>query len=350
MINDAAKQAISSAMAVLSGAKGEPKAPDYARAYADLEMADAVPFAKAKRAGLLAMGCGVLRDIDAAIGLYHAAVLSGFPPLLRDMAVMLDASGGDKGVVRNLLMRAAGAGDPIAAYMIGAWEKREPPVASSAIDASVLHDAVASVFRAKPVVKPPSLSPDLPVYAHAGALTPLQCDYLMTVAQPLLQPSKVVEGDHSAQAGFRTSDGAVFLPSHMDMPVLQILTKLAGLAGASPQQGEFLALLRYRPGQEYRPHHDYLPEDATDYAKIKACGQRKATVLTYLNAGYSGGETAFPTLDVTYKGAPGDSLVFENVDVKGTPLPQSLHAGLPVTVGEKWLITLWVREKRFWPW
>lgn len=345
------KTAIDSAVQILSGAGGAPDKGDYVRAYQAFSSAASVPYAKAKQAGMLAMGCGAARDIEAAATLYYEAVLTGFPPLLRDMAVILDAySQKHLGMVRNLLIRAAGAGESVAAALLSKWEKRHPPVASSAIDTQVLRAAIASIFHARPVLTPASLSRDLPVHTYIGALTPMQCDYLIAVSGPLLQPSKVVDGDHSAQAGFRTSDGAIFLPRHMDMPVLQIITRLASLAGAAPEQGEFLALLRYRPGQEYRAHHDYLPEDAADYSKVRTCGQRRATVLSYLNAGYSGGETEFPELGLRYKGGVGDSLVFENTDGAGIGLPQSLHAGMPVTSGEKWLVTLWVRERRFWPW
>ena len=350
MIDMDKKSAIDTAMGILSGRDGAPKADDFARAAAALSAAQSVPFAKAKLAVLTAMGCGVRRDIDRACALYFDAVISGFPPLLRDMAVINDAARGETGLTRSLLMRAASSGDPVAADLIRAWERREPPVTATAIDSGALRAAITKIFHVPPVVQPSSLSPELPVYAHRGALTPMQCDYLMAMAAPLLRPSKVVDGDHSQQAVFRTSDGATFLPSQMDMPVLQILTKLSSLAGAAPEQGEFLALLRYCPGQEYSPHHDYLPEDEADYAKVKRSGQRRMTVLTYLNTAYNGGHTDFPTLDITHKGGQGDSLVFANIDSDGKPQPQSLHAGAPVTDGEKWLITLWVREKRFWPW
>jgi len=100
------------------------------------------------------------------------------------------------------------------------------------------------------------------------------------------------------------------------MPVVQILFAISAAAGTPPEQGEFLSLLRYRPGQEYRAHHDYLSKDEA----------------------------------VTFKGGVGDTLIFANTDDEGTPLPKSRHAGMPVDDGEKWLATLWVREKPFWPW
>lgn len=344
------KTHISEAMAILSGQAGEPSRADYVRVFDALNTAQSVPFAKAKLAALKVMGCGTAQNIPHACDLYYDAIISGFPPLLRDMAVILSADMAHAGMIRALLMRAAGAGDHVAAYLISAWERRAPPCAPSAINTQVLRRSINAMFNHSPLKPPRSMSEALPIFVHERALSAMQCDYIMAVGQPLLQPSKVVDGDAAKQAGYRTSDGAVFLPSHMDMPVIDITTRLARLAGAAPQQGEFLSLLRYRPGQEYRPHYDFLDRDDADYAKIKACGQRKATVLTYLNAGYEGGETDFPEVGFRYRGEAGDSLVFHNVDCDGQPLPQSLHAGCPVTRGEKWLVTLWVREKRFWPW
>ena len=56
-----------------------------------------------------------------------------------------------------------------------------------------------------------------------------------------------------------------------------------------------------------------------------------------------GGETHFPELDITVRGAVGDLLIFRNLDAQGMPDPRMLHAGLPITAGEKWLATRWIR-------
>ena len=44
---------------------------------------------------------------------------------------------------------------------------------------------------------------------------------------------------------------------------------------------------------------------------------------------------------------PGRAVVFDNLLADGRPDPESLHAGLPVARGEKWLATLWLRERRY---
>ena len=74
------------------------------------------------------------------------------------------------------------------------------------------------------------------------------------------------------------------------------------------------------------------------------------TVLAYLNDVEEGGGTDFPELGVTVKAKRGDVVVFHNT-LSETPAPKhpkihqkSLHAGMPVLKGEKWMVNLWFRE------
>ena len=372
-------QRIRRAMGFLSGQGHPPTLSDFAQAAHLFGQAKDVPFARAKLAVMTALGCGVAQDFEAATTLFIEAVMGGFPPLMTDMAVILDAQGGQDGLVSTLLRQAARRGDMTARYLLvraglrgtafvsasdwavikdslpaeapllGGEYKAGPPIAPAPIDRKLMETAVTQIWS--PAVKASEpLSTEHDIRAISNALTPLQCDYLIMLSAPLMQPSKVVAESGSLHAGFRTSDGAVILPAVMDMPLLQILFKLSAAAGTAPEQGEFLSLLRYRPGQEYRPHHDYLSEDEADYSQVGRTGQRRYTLLTYLNDGYGGGETDFPDLNLRYRGGIGDTLMFANTDKDGKPLPKSRHAGLAVEAGEKWLATLWVRGKNFWPW
>lgn len=176
--------------------------------------------------------------------------------------------------------------------------------------------------------------------------------YVIAAAGPLLKPSAVVDPalGGARAASFRSSAGAAIGLLALDLPLIAIWKKLCRLAGFEPAHSELMGVLRYLPGEEYRPHHDYLPEDAADYSEVRRAGQRAATLLTPLNSGYEGGETTFPKLGLSFRLPAGDSLLFENVDASGAPIPESLHAGAPVRTGEKWMLTLWFRQKRFWFW
>ena len=107
------------------------------------------------------------------------------------------------------------------------------------------------------------------------------------------------------------------------------------------------SLLHYAPGQRYKAHLDCISErQATSADGIRQGGQRIMTLLLSLgDDGYGGGETWFPHLDAGVKADTGELLRFNNTDRDGQPLRSSLHAGQPVTHGEKWLLSKWVRER-----
>ena len=115
--------------------------------------------------------------------------------------------------------------------------------------------------------------------------------------------------------------------------------RFAAASGTDYKNGETLQSLRYRPGQEYRPHFDFVAGD----------NRRLATGLIYLNDDYDGGETAFVQTDPKVRGTCGDMLLFSNVTPEGEADPLAEHAGLPVTRGIKFLATRWIREKRWIP-
>lgn len=147
----------------------------------------------------------------------------------------------------------------------------------------------------------------------------------------------------------RSNTSAAFSLIDSDLVCFLTRLKIAGALGVHVSQLEPLNVLKYEVGQEYRPHFDFISEreaQATQFAaELQAVGQRVATALVYLNDGFDGGETDFPRLNWRFRGKPGDALVFGNVSEAGEPELQTLHAGLPVTQGEKWLLSQWAREK-----
>ena len=103
-------------------------------------------------------------------------------------------------------------------------------------------------------------------------------------------------------------------------------------------------VLHYAPGEEFKPHFDFLDTRESGHAAaVAAGGQRVLTFLIYLNEGFDGGETAFPQLGWRYKGRTGDALLFFNATPDGAPDRRTLHAGVPTASGEKYLFSQWVR-------
>lgn len=100
-------------------------------------------------------------------------------------------------------------------------------------------------------------------------------------------------------------------------------------------------------GQEYKAHFDFFaPGEPAFQHALNTMGQRIGARLTWLNDNYEGGETAFPKIDWKHRGKPGDSMLFLNVRTSDRlPDSMTLHAGMPVTRGRKWLFSQWVRDR-----
>ncbi|TYH55933.1 hypothetical protein ES332_D09G271200v1 [Gossypium tomentosum] len=129
------------------------------------------------------------------------------------------------------------------------------------------------------------------------------------------------------------------------------------------ENGEDIQVLRYEYGQKYDPHYDYF----VDKVNIARGGHRTATVLMYLTNVTKGGETVFPEAEesslhttpakddlsdcakkgIAVKPRRGDALLFFSLHPNAIPDPSSLHAGCPVTEGEKWSATKWIHVDSF---
>jgi prolyl 4-hydroxylase len=191
-----------------------------------------------------------------------------------------------------------------------------------------------------PAARPLSDSPKVSLFP--GLLSRKECQYLIDLASPVLRPSVVVDPvtGQMQPHPVRTSENAMF-PWVDEDPVIHALNRRMAAASASDvHSGEPLQVLRYLPGQQYRPHHDALPG---------ADNQRIMTMLIYLNGDYSGGETLFLSNGLRVKGDIGDALLFHNADARGRPDPMAEHAGLPVTSGQKLIASRWIHERRFGP-
>lgn len=101
-------------------------------------------------------------------------------------------------------------------------------------------------------------------------------------------------------------------------------------------------VLKYDVGQEYKTHHDYF-----NYPnKFVSDNDRIATVIVYLNDDFEGGETFFPHLNVRVKPIKGSAIFFEYKYIRELN-EMTLHAGLPVTSGTKYIATTWIRPNEF---
>jgi predicted 2-oxoglutarate/Fe(II)-dependent dioxygenase YbiX len=119
------------------------------------------------------------------------------------------------------------------------------------------------------------------------------------------------------------------------------LTKLPTVAMEPPR------IFHYALGQDIKAHYDRCNDAVAGYGESGYRGDRIVTFLLYLNDDYDGGELSFPRTGFQCKGAKGDAIYFAHVDASGKPEPLSLHAGLAITRGEKWVMSQWIHDRPF---
>ena len=282
-------------------------------------------------------------DSAAAMALSHSRLYGvGCKPDQRAAfnAVRLAAHlGHPEGRRARIYMTAAGIGtkpDHLAAMEMLRELAKEDKFA--AVQLSFL-DHVACEQRLKEV-KPKIISADPYIALYPGLFSPAECKYLAVLAAPWLEKAMVTEESGGTQFGqVRDADSSAISHLTEDLIVQRINRCIATATGTQTEWGEPLNVLRYRPGQQYRPHHDGRGSgDGTT---------RIMTALIWLNEQFEGGETDFPRLNIRVRGGLGDMLVFRNVHSDGSQDDRLIHAGLPVSQGVKWLASRWIRGADF---
>jgi len=208
---------------------------------------------------------------------------------------------------------------------------------------------------------------------YTGVVSADEARHVREVAMPLLQPSKVDSAEQLAGTNRATrSSYSAELPhqARTDDAVLRAIgERVAELTGLPVENQEPIQVVRYRPGEEFKPHFDAAAPGEEPAAVTALIGARRFTALLYLNDssdGFRGGSTSFPALETGAAVAPslGSALVFANLDpVEGgpgaKPHPLSLHAGERVEgvegnetgegMAEKLVANVWVRERAYLP-
>ena len=189
-----------------------------------------------------------------------------------------------------------------------------------------------------PVGEQLSESPNIQVFR--SAFSHAECDYLLRLAKPDYKRARVIDQGTLEERvdPIRTAD-ETHIHWLIENPLVHAFNRrLAAISGTRAEHGEPLQILRYRPGQQYHNHLDYIPG---------ASNQRIVTALLYLNEDYTGGETGFRRVGLKVRGRTGDVLLFRNALPDGTCDKDAEHAGLPVLSGVKHLATRWIRTR---PW
>ena len=184
-------------------------------------------------------------------------------------------------------------------------------------------------------------TPHAQLYELPSLLSSQECQELIEAINSALLPSTVTRGSND----YRTSRTCHLRHNH---PVLsrRLDQRFADLLGVDPRFSEPIQGQRYDPGEYFKQHTDWFSPGTTEFDhNTRNGGQRTWTVMVYLNAVESGGETWFQNLDQRFTPRPGLGLAWNNLQEDGTPNRNTLHEAIPVDVGSKWVITKWFRER-----
>lgn len=185
------------------------------------------------------------------------------------------------------------------------------------------------------------------VVVLGGLLADEECDELVASARPRMGRSETVRlGDGQSEVNAARTSSGMFFERGETALIARIEERMAKLLNWPVDHGEGLQVLHYRPGAEYKPHHDYFDPAAPGTAAVlKRGGQRVGTLVVYLNTPEGGGATTFPDVGLEVEPIKGNA-VFFSYD-RPHPMTLTLHAGAPVTAGDKWVATKWLREGVF---
>lgn len=175
-----------------------------------------------------------------------------------------------------------------------------------------------------------------------------ECDALVAQVAARVRPSRIADVERAQNDGlatYRRTSESVMLDSEIPDLVHEIEQRASLLLDWPIDRFEYMQVARYRPGEEFAPHHDYFDESFPGSASlIKDGGHRVATLLLYLSDVEAGGSTLFTDLQLEIVPRKGSALFFSY----SVPHPLSLteHGGAPVLRGEKWLSTIFIRRDR----
>ncbi len=186
------------------------------------------------------------------------------------------------------------------------------------------------------------------VYVIEDFITDEECSHIVNASDSKLQRAKTIGGKDGIYHENRTGSNCWIAHNHSDITT-GLGQRIADLIGFPLKNAESYQVVYYTGGTQYNDHHDAFDHETEEGRKhLERGGQRIYTALGYLNEVEEGGATEFKDLNISVKPKKGSLLVWKNILPGTTKLhPDSLHAGRPVTKGEKYAFNLWFRENKF---
>ncbi|XP_041665794.1 prolyl 4-hydroxylase subunit alpha-3 isoform X2 [Cheilinus undulatus] len=175
-------------------------------------------------------------------------------------------------------------------------------------------------------------------------ITDMEAEDIKGLAQLGLRRSVVASGEKQETAEYRISKSAWLKgPAQSTVGKLdQRISMLTGLNVNHPY-GEYLQVVNYGIGGHYEPHFDHATSPSSPVFKLKT-GNRLATFMIYLSSVEAGGSTAFIYANFSVPVVEKAAVFWWNLHKNGKGDEDTLHAGCPVLIGDKWVANKWIHE------
>ncbi|KAH8384215.1 hypothetical protein KR200_002711, partial [Drosophila serrata] len=191
-------------------------------------------------------------------------------------------------------------------------------------------------------IKTELLSLDPHVILLHDVVSEAERNHLRSISKNNLLPSSTVDMDTGFKEinKYRTSKSVSYNASTTN--VTQRLTVLLEDAtGLDMRHSDPFEVNNYGVGGFFETHLDSLLDNKDRYNGTR---DRMATTLFYLSEVQQGGGTTFPYLNLTVFPQPGSVLFWYNQDTRGNEDTYTSHAGCPVIVGSKWVMSKWIED------
>jgi prolyl 4-hydroxylase len=175
-------------------------------------------------------------------------------------------------------------------------------------------------------------------------LTNEECDKLLEESNKInrvMEESKVYSEEKSIESNYRKSKQKWIKDN--ESLISKKITNIAKILTKKPVENmEELQLVEYDTNGYFKQHYD-----PTINEKNSNINDRAYTLLFYLNNVEDGGETYFNKLNLKVSPSKGDAVFFKSLDEKQVLLNNSLHQGMEIKKGKKYICNKWIHLNKF---
>jgi prolyl 4-hydroxylase len=188
------------------------------------------------------------------------------------------------------------------------------------------------------------------VHEYPKLLSSEECDEIVSLAKKNgLSQSYIVSNDklNAYDVNLRKSEQTWL--SRTSNPLIEKLSKISeNLTGIPQSNQEMVQIVKYERGGKFDAHFDPCVTDEKICKEMnRNAGQRRTTLLVYLNDVTNGGETEFVNIGMKIKPEKGKGILFWSTDENEKILNESKHRGNEVVDGDKWIATVWSHHRPY---